>query len=71
MENLTEVLKSVYEAKDIDDKKQLVLRLIHESSAKVKTKSAAIQAVKRMSKVTDLDKFATNYTLSGEGMKVF
>lgn len=71
MKNLSEALKHVYNTSNIDDKKKLVLDMIQESSARTKTKSSAVTRVRQLSKAADVDRFATNYTLSGEGMKVF
>lgn len=71
MKDLTPSLKAVYEATDIEIKRALVLDLIKTSTGKAKTKQAAMAAVAGMTKQADLDKMATNYMLSGEGMKVF
>lgn len=71
IQNLTDLLKVVYEIPDIDSKRVAVLDLIKASKARVNTKANAVARVKRMNKTSDLDKFATNYTLSGEGMKAF
>lgn len=71
MEDLSISLHDVYNTKDLEAKRVAVINLIKASSGKAKTKDEAIKAVKKLTKTTDMDKLATNYTLSGEGMKVF
>lgn len=71
MEDLTTSLHDVYNTKDLEAKRAAVISLIKASAGKAKTKDEAIKTVKKLTKATDMDKLATNYTLSGEGMKVF
>ena len=70
MEDLSISLQDVYNTKDLEAKREAVIGLIKASSGKIKTKNDAILAVKKLSKTADMDKLATNYMLSGEGMKV-
>ena len=71
MKNLTEELKAVYTATDFNTKKQAMLTLIDNSHAKKETKIKARLALDTTCRSNySIDKFATNYMLSGEGLKI-
>ena len=68
--DLTNELKAVYASRNLADKKAALGVLIDRSHAKAETKRKALLAVTTLMTAYKLDKFATNYVLSGEGMKV-
>tara|TARA_R100000808_G_scaffold24863_1_gene58885 strand:+ start:21616 stop:21831 length:216 start_codon:yes stop_codon:yes gene_type:complete len=68
--DLTTELQKIYEIKNPAVKKTAMEELIKVSHAKAETKTLALLKLERMFKPSDIDKFATNYVLSGEGMKV-
>jgi len=71
MKNLTEELKAVYTATDLATKKQRMMELIDNSHAKKETKLKARLALDTTCRSPySVDKFATNYMLSGEGLKL-
>lgn len=70
MKNLTEELKSIYSENDTTKKRELAKRLIENSHAKKTTKNQALFLVMTKLSANNIDKFMTNYVLSGEGMKV-
>lgn len=70
MKNLTEELKSIYSETDPTKKRELAKRLIENSHAKKTTKNQALFLVMTKLSANNIDKFMTNYVLSGEGMKV-
>lgn len=69
MKNLETELKSVWSATDLPSKVAAMTSLINESHAKKTTKEKALRDITRMS-AKQLDKFAVNYMMSGEGMAV-
>lgn len=69
MKNLETELATVWNAVGIIDKHEAMATLIKNSHAKKATKEKALRDIARMSS-NQLDKFATNFMLSGEGMKV-
>lgn len=70
MKDLTRELQAVYRIEDVETKRQAMYTLIENSHATAETKRKAVNDVERMRTVYQIDKFATNYVLSGEGMKV-
>jgi hypothetical protein len=70
MKNLTVELKDIYEEQNPDKKRELAVRLIENSHAKKTTKNQALFLVRSKLDSRNIDKFMTNYVLSGEGMKV-
>ena len=68
--DLTANVQAVYEAKTLDAKKAAMLELIEQSHAKSATKDKARRELVRIGSMTKVDFFATNYMMSGEGMKV-
>ena len=70
MKNLTSELKSIYGERDLTKKRELAKRLIENSHAKTTTKNQALFIVMNKLSVDKIDRFMTNYVLSGEGMKV-
>jgi len=69
MKNLTVELQDIYNAKDRNEKLALCKILIDESHAKNTTKRIARFQIEKLG-ADALDKYMTNYVLSGEGMKV-
>lgn len=70
MKDLTIEVKNVFEAKDLDAKKQAMFILIDESHAKSDTKVKAKATVEKLQVASKVDQFAANFIMSGEGMKV-
>jgi hypothetical protein len=70
MKDLTAELQTVYNTSDLTEKKEAMYKLINASHAKALTKKQAIATVAKMTTSVMIDKFATNYMFSGEGMKV-
>ncbi len=70
MKNLTQELQAVYSGKDLDTKRNAMLHLIEVSHAKKETKIKARLGLDLMRSPYQIDKFATNYMLSGEGLKI-
>jgi len=70
VKNLTTEIQAVYSAKDFQSKKQAMLELIENSHAKKETKIKARLGLDLMRSPYQIDKFATNYMLSGEGLKI-
>jgi hypothetical protein len=69
MKNLTIELQDIYNTKDRSEKLTLCKTLIEQSHAKATTKRLAYFQIEKLG-VDALDKYMTNYVLSGEGMKV-
>lgn len=69
MKNLTVELQDIYNAKDRSEKLALCKTLIEQSHAKTTTKRLAFFQIEKLG-ANALDKYMTNYVLSGEGMKV-
>ena len=69
MINLDKYVQHVWAARDLMSKRIAVHELIDASHATNETKKLSHLRVESMNKA-DLDKFASNYSLSGEGMKV-
>ena len=70
MKDLTKEVTAVYTATTLDAKKAAMVALIENSHAKKETKTLAKIKVSRLPNPKAVDKFATNYMFSGEGMKV-
>jgi hypothetical protein len=69
MKNLTIELQDIYNAKERNEKLALCKTLIEQSHAKATTKRLAYFQIEKLG-ADALDKYMTNYVLSGEGMKV-
>ena len=67
--NLDQYVKAVWAAKDINSKRAAMKDLITNSHAKAETKKLSLFKIESLS-MSQLDKFATNYSFSGEGIKV-
>jgi hypothetical protein len=70
MKNLTVELKDIYAETNPAKKRELAKRLIENSHAKKTTKNQALFLVTSKLSANNIDKFMTNFVLSGEGMKV-
>ena len=70
MKNLSNELMAVYNAKTLTEKKNRMQDLIDRSHAKNETKNASKMKLVWCTSKLSVDKFATNYMLSGEGMKI-
>lgn len=70
MKDLSKEVTAVYAASTLDAKKAAMISLIESSHAKKETKTLAKIKVSRLPNPKAVDKFATNYMFSGEGMKV-
>lgn len=68
--DLTSDLKAVYSCTSVEAKKQALIELVEHSFATKETKEKSYRTISALSSTFKLDKFATNYVLSGEGMKV-
>lgn len=69
MKNLTSELQSVYNETNLIKKRELAKKLIEASHAKNTTKKLALHYIQNMN-AFKIDKYMTDYTMSGEGMKV-
>lgn len=69
MKDLTSHVQQVWAARDLPSKRLAVHELIDVSHATNETKKLSHFKVESMN-LSQLDKFASNYSLSGEGMKV-
>lgn len=69
MRDLTQFVQAVWNSKTTESKKQAFEVLVNESHATSETKKINLIRSKSMSS-SQLDKIASNYMLSGEGMKV-
>jgi len=70
MKNLESQLKTVWEANGMLAKQCAMIELIDQSHAKKDTKVKAYLSLKKCNTMAAIDKFAVNYMMSGEGMKV-
>jgi len=68
--DLTQDLQAVYACSTLADKKAGVTALVEHSMATSATKEKAYITINTLMSLYKLDKFATNFVLSGEGMKV-
>ena len=70
MKDLTKEINAVYNAKTLTEKKNRMQDLIERSHATNQTKNASKMKLVWCTSKLSVDKFATNYMLSGEGMKI-
>lgn len=70
MKDLTKEINAVYNARTLTEKKNRMQDLIEKSHAKRETKNASKMKLVWCTSKLSVDKFATNYMLSGEGMKI-
>lgn len=68
--DLTAYVQKVWVASDLDSKKTAILELINASHAKADTKRLFTTKVNMERNPRRLDTLASNYAMSGEGMKV-
>lgn len=68
--DLTQEVQAVFAARSVETKKVIVLEMIKNSYAKVDTKRLLSTKASMINNANKLDKFAVDYALSGEGMKV-
>ena len=69
MKNLDMYIKSVWTASDINEKRKAFRALVEVSHAKKATKILALRQCDMLSG-PKLDTFASNFAMSGEGLKV-
>jgi hypothetical protein len=69
MRDLTNFVQAVWVAKTLESKRFAFENLVNESHGTKETKKLNILRSKTLS-ASQLDKIASNYMLSGEGMKV-
>lgn len=69
MKNLEKELSSVWNASGFMEKHEAMAKLIQESHAKKATKEKALRDIRSLSP-RQIDTFAANYMMSGEGLKV-
>ena len=69
MKNLERELKLVWNAPSWMEKYDAMSKLINESHAKKDTKEKALRDISQMT-ARQIDTFAANYMMSGEGLKV-
>ena len=70
IKDLTAHVQAVFEARGVDAKKAALLKLIEDSHAKESTKRLMTMKASMLNNSNRLDKFAVDYAMSGEGMKV-
>ena len=68
--DLTQDLQNVYACRNLSEKKAAANDLVNRSLATNETKRKALLSIIGCMTNYKLDKFMTNYVLSGEGMKV-
>ena len=68
--DLTKHVQAVYSATSLETKKTAMLELIEHSVATADTKKKSREQLSKLKTLAKVDFFATNYMLSGEGMKV-
>lgn len=68
--DLTAFVQNVWVAGDLDSKKAAMIDLINNSHAKAETKRTFIAKVQAERNPRKLDTLASNYAMSGEGLKV-
>ena len=67
--NLDMYVQKVWQAPNINDKREAAKEMINYSRAKKETKVKALRDIETMS-ANAIDKFVSNYSLSGIGLKV-
>lgn len=70
MLNLTDHLEKIRDAESFGEKKEAMLTMIDESHAKEITKAKALAYVENETNPDRLLRYAYNYAMSGEGLKV-
>ena len=70
MKNLTNELHTVWATPTLKAKIDAMTKLIESSHAKKETKQKALRQLHSLRLPSKVDAFASNYMLSGEGMKV-
>ena len=70
MKNLEVYVNAVFVAPTLEKKKEAMYRLIETSHAKKETKKLAKTKVGMLKSNNQVDKYATNYMFSGEGLSV-
>ena len=68
--DLTEEVKNVWSARSLADKKAAMENLISVAHARKETKALALVRLAALKSTNQVDKFAVNFMMSGEGMKV-
>jgi len=68
--DLTAFVTFIFNARTLHEKKRIAQQMINESHAKKETKKLALLKLERMNSSSKVEKFCTNYMLSGEGLKV-
>jgi hypothetical protein len=67
--NLDVLVQKVWQAPNVTEKRHAAREMINYSRAKAATKVKALRDIESMSS-TAIDRFVTNYSFSGSGMKV-
>lgn len=67
--NLDTLVQKVWQAPNVTEKRLAAKEMINYSRAKAETKAKALRDIESMSS-NAIDKFVTNYSFSGTGMKV-
>ena len=70
MVDLEQYQHKVWNSKSLTEKKSAMLELINISHAKSDTKKKSIMKVERSRSAAEIDFFAANYGLAGEGLGV-
>lgn len=68
MRNLERYQQKVWNSKNLNGKKEAMKELIEDSHAKVMTKKKSLIKVERSKSMAEIDFFAANYGLAGEGL---
>lgn len=68
--NLTNEVQKVWAAHTLEAKKKAMEELINAAHAKTETKRLALTKLSMFKSSNQVDKFAVNFMMSGEGMKV-
>lgn len=67
MKNLDSYIQEVFQAADLEAKKQAMTKLIEVSHAKAETKTKALKSLEAINSPVRVDSFAFNYSESGNG----
>lgn len=70
IKDLTEEVRKVYATSNVEEKKKIVIEMIQNSYAKNEKKRLMITKANMINNARKLDELATNYAMSGEGLKV-
>jgi len=71
MRDLTKFVNKVINTKDVDSKRSALVELIMESHGKKTTKKFAEFSALRLRNAKQLDAYAVNFMLAGEGLSVY